>query len=205
MTKFIWIIGSPRSGTTFITDFLGKHVCYKYDETWNTHPPKKINLWKFPQDAKTIVFKQLGNYVIADEIIKRFPDSKFLHMIRNPTDTVYSMMFPKKDAYPFRDFKELDNKILIKRFENVVNKWYNCTKGSLELENNKDYKYFLYEKLDMENIEKFLDIKLNKQEFNFKNRNLINNRLIEYWNQYPMMLDYKKYIENRFYVKKKYL
>src|SRR4051812_31920204 len=101
--KMIWVIGSPRSGTTFATDFIGKHTDKVYNEPWSTYPIETPRLWRFPEKAKTITFKYCENWRNLHVLMHHYPDSHWVHIWRDPDNVVYSMAYPKEDSYPPRN------------------------------------------------------------------------------------------------------
>ena len=76
----LWVIGSPRSGTSFITDYLGLYTEGVFNEPWDTHPRLEPEKWEF--DCDNFVFKYCRNWMIADDIVKLFSESIFIHVFK---------------------------------------------------------------------------------------------------------------------------
>lgn len=162
--KIIWIIGSPRSGTSFLTDCIGKHADHCFNEPWDKYPLGFHQKWKLPEGL--IVFKYCANCLYYDEIKTIYPNSKWVHIIRNPIHVLYSMVFPKEKSKPIREWKEFgfgDARII-----NAFNKWKSITLSSLKI---KEAKVICYENIDYFSLSNFLEIKVEPQ--NFINRNNI--------------------------------
>jgi Sulfotransferase family len=164
----IWIIGCPRSGTTFLTDYIGQYVNHKYNEPWDTHPINNPYIWKLPEES--FVFKYCENWRNADYILKTWPDSIFVHIWRDPDNVINSMAYPKPDAYPPRDLYESYN--VIDRIALCINRWHENIINCLQLQKKYPNKYFeiQYERI-VSGIEK-LGLPTN---INFENRNVETN------------------------------
>lgn len=199
-TKYIWIIGSPRSGTTMLTDFLGNFTSIKYNEPWDSYPPNEYKKWQFP-DVSSIVFKYCRNWEIVDFLVDKFPNSKFIHIIRNPYDVVYSMMFPKSNSYPVRNFEEFGQLDTLNRFTQVVNRWCDFIQGCLKIKDKypEMYKEVLYENIDVEGLSGFLNIKLDADKFLFTNKNLNKKTLSSYWNKFSEQATLRRKINKIYY------
>ena len=72
--KYIWVIGVPRSGTTFLTDYLCKHTNQCYNEPWDTFIHNEVDQWAFPE-TESISFKYCMNWRYAKTINERFRKS----------------------------------------------------------------------------------------------------------------------------------
>lgn len=171
--KHIWIIGCPRSGTTFITKYIGNYVSECFNEPFDLYPVRKVEDWKFPK-VKSIVFKYCVNWKDANKINKKFKNSYFVHMSRDPRNVIYSMVFPKKDSWPYRNF--YNHRPTVKeKFEDAIKRWFDDLNGCNNLSNNKNIKYIKikYENLkeDMPKLSNFLNIKFDKN-ISFVNRNM---------------------------------
>ena len=202
-TKIIWVVGSPRSGTTMLTDYIGKHTDFVYNEPWETHNVNDFFSWSFP-DCNSIVFKYCSNWMLAKKIQKRFKNSFFVHVLRNPSDVVYSMMFPKKESEPQRNWSEYSYQ-KEQRFEKVINHWYSFVKGCFEIENFVKYKLFIYEKTPYEilDLNNFLNLNF-KNDIFFKNCNLLDENLEclnDLWKKNSKVYLFKKEIEKKYYNK----
>lgn len=201
--KFIWIIGCPRSGTTMLTEYVGKYTDCCYVEPWSTHPRNNFSSWEF-SDCDSVVFKYCSNWALAKKIQKKFKNSFFIHLLRNPKDVVYSMVFPKKKSYPQRHFTIFSDD-LQSRFNQVANHWYEFTKGCFEIKNYVNYKLFIYEKTpkEIKKIEKFLNLKF-KHDIKFKSRNTIapnvySDCLETFWKNNSKFYNFRKKIEEKYY------
>lgn len=194
--NFIWVIGSPRSGTTMLTDFIGKYTDKVYNEPWESHPVDQIDKWKFP-NVQSITFKYCSNWKNASKILSKFRNSKFVHIIRNPADVVFSIMFPKKDSYPPRSWENFGKK-REKRFSHAVNLWYNFLIGSLQLPKKANCKIVVYEHLpsQIDDLGQFLNLPLKNLNFNYKN--VQNTESLEdLWALYPKHLAKRREIEEQ--------
>jgi hypothetical protein len=172
MTKFIWIIGCPRSGTTMLIDYIAKYVDFSYMEPWESHTIRKPETWDFP-DCKSIVFKYCENWRDADYIATRWPNSFFVHVWRDPDNVINSMAFPKPTSYPQRNLypKHESNE----RVRLSIERWYEDVNGCLTLgiEQHRDkYLEIQYEKIPNQifQLGKKLDLPFN--EIDFDNRNV---------------------------------
>lgn len=163
--NIFWVIGSPRSGTSFLTDYIGLKTDYCFNEPWKEYPLGKHKEWVLPKEG-SIVFKYCANCFYYKEMSSLYKGSKWVHIIRKPEHVIYSMVFPKKDAKPERLWKYFGKgkERIIKSF----NKWNKFIERCLEI---KEAKIVYYEKINHEELSDFLGIKLDKS--NFKNRNEI--------------------------------
>lgn len=203
--KFIWIVGSPRSGTTLLCDFIGKHTDAAFDEPWAKYPVRKVDEWNFPDGVNSLVFKYCCNWMDAEDISYRFRESKFIHILRNPADVLFSIMFPKADSYPPRSWDEY-GKDRAKRFSQAIDHWHSFVQGSFALEQRfrKRYKLVVYENLpnEVESLAEFLDLPLDKNKLVFKERNLSKEKLDhleDLWALHPQKLATRREIEQKFY------
>lgn len=171
--KHIWIIGVPRSGTTFLTDYLCKYADQCYNEPWGMFEDKLVDKWTFP-DSKSIVFKYCMNWKNAKILNERFNKSYFIHLIRNPAQVVYSLVFPKTDSYPYRNIFE-DKKTLEDKFRHAITRWFNFIRGSQKVCKQYHSIELTYENLDKQinYLSKFIKIPFS-DNLNFKARNDIN-------------------------------
>ncbi|EED34440.1 Phytanoyl-CoA dioxygenase family protein [Luminiphilus syltensis NOR5-1B] len=194
--KFIWIVGSPRSGTTFLTRLIGDNCDLTYDEPGDIpHLQRgKVGKWHFPP-AKTICFKWCENYRVADPIVRKFPNSYFIHITREPQNNVYSIAFPKESAFPPRQFPELGDAIE-ERMIRAIRMWFGYDQGCRQLRKQLGSRYLEvpYEQLPdyYGAIETFTGIKLTKRP-EFSNQNLPQGALEEltpYWQKTPFAKRY---------------
>jgi hypothetical protein len=161
----IWIVGCPRSGTTFITNLIGEKTKYCFDEPWSKYPLGKHKNWNLP-DNGSLVFKYCANCFYYDEIKKIYPNSKWIYITRDPIHILYSIVFLKKDSYPKRTFFEKENKFkkIIKTIK-MMSRYVNACKKI------KEALIINYENIDYEKLSNFLKIKIENQK-KFINRNL---------------------------------
>lgn len=132
-TVHLWVIGSPRSGTTYLAHCLGLNTDLSLIEP-NELPlyaRGKVEQWRFPL-CRSVTFKWCENFVVADRILDRFPDSLFLHAVRDPLNNIQSIAFPKADAWPPRAFEELGEETE-SRIGQAIDKWVTYTRGCLEV------------------------------------------------------------------------
>jgi hypothetical protein len=204
--KFIWIVGSPRSGTTMLCNFIGNYTEAVFNEPWAKYPVRKPEEWQFPDGVRSLVFKYCCNWMDAQIISDRFKESKFIHILRNPSDILFSMMFPKADSYPPRSWDEYGNE-RDKRFAQAVDHWYTFVQGSFAIEDTlKDrYKLVIYEKLpeQLDDLSSFLKLPLKKENLPYKEgRNLPKEKLAhleDLWSKHPQKLALRQEIEKKYY------
>jgi hypothetical protein len=176
MTQFLFIIGSPRSGTTFVTNYIGKYTDKKYNEPWKSHPIETPRLWKFPQ-VDNIVFKYCENWKNVHVLLNHYPNSLYIHIWRNPDDVVYSMAYPKPDSFPQRNLygghDEED------RLRLCIQRWYSNMMHCLSLYNIIPNKYVevKYENAvaGLKQVEEKSGLKFDYDKFNFENKNIYPN------------------------------
>lgn len=171
--EVIWVVGSPRSGTTFVTEYIGKYVDNCICEQWESFPQMKPELWKIPK-GKT-VFKYCSNSFHYEYLSNEYKNSKWVYVKRNPIHIFYSVLFPKESSYPKRDKyrwnangkwnKENDEDIL-KRFI----KYYETITSSAN--KIKEAFVFEYENPDIKSLADFLDLPLSEKDFDYRNQNL---------------------------------
>lgn len=172
MTQFLFVIGSPRSGTTFITDYIGKYVDSKYNEPWKTHPIETPKLWTFP-NVNNVVFKYCENWKNVHILLNNFPNSIYVHVWRNPDDVVYSMAYPKQNSYPPRNlYGEHEEK---DRIRLCIERWYSNMIHCLSLYNIIPNKYveINYENAmpGLQRLEGKSGLYFDYNDFGFKNKN----------------------------------
>jgi hypothetical protein len=165
MHKIIWIIGCPRSGTSFLTDYIGEKTNYCFNEPWVKYPLGKHKNWNLPNDGN-IVFKYCANCFYYNEIKEIYPNSKWIHIVRNPLHVLYSMIFPKKESIPERNWNEMG--LGTQRIIEAYKKWKTFLNCCFKI---KEAKIIHYENIDFNSISCFVGEKLEKP--NFINRNYI--------------------------------
>lgn len=192
--KYIWVIGSPRSGTSFITDFIGKHTACCYNEPWRDFHPDRVRDWNF--ECKSLVLKYCRNWQNAQYLNNRFRKSYFVHMIRDPRQVLFSLVFPKRNSKPFRNL--FDEKDLDTRFDKAVNLWYDFTSNSRLVCEQFNGVEIRYENVDLDKLSSFLNITFD-EKLVFKSRNVEEEKLLSlerYWRNYKKFLDFRKIIES---------
>ncbi len=202
--KFFWIVGCPRSGTTLLTKYIGQFVDACYNEPFLEYPQKNAGYWTFPRGLDTIVFKWCENWESYKVIIKRFPESYFIHVWRHPKQVLYSLFFPKKNSEPQRDFGFTRD---LNKFGKALDFWHSYTDGCLSIQDSSErHLNVIYEHISIKELSNFTKIDLS-EEISFSNRNDIEVlpkemavleaqwRLKEHKNYYEK----RKEIEDRFY------
>ena len=188
-TTFVWVVGCPRSGTTFLTDLIGQNCDRVYNEPGKdpTLARGLVDQWQFPP-AENICFKWCENYKVADQILSRFPKSFFVHIMRERNNNVFSMAFPKETAFPPRQFPDLGEEA-DDRIVNAAKKWVNYNRGCLDLRSRLGERYIpvFYEHLPdyYTDIEARTGLSLRIRP-EFRNQNLDKSEisgLSDYWSQ----------------------
>jgi|GEM_PF-7062909 len=130
---YLWVIGSPRSGSSYLTLSLGRNTSHCFNEPIKIPMYQRENVqnWKFPM-CRSVVFKWCENHSVADQIMERFPNSFFLNTLRDPANNIYSIAHPKSDAWPRRDFDHLGEEESV-RIQNAVGMWEHYTAGCLDV------------------------------------------------------------------------
>lgn len=166
MQKIIWVIGVPRSGTSFLTDYIGTKTDHCFNEPWTQYPLGKHEKWNLPK--ATIVFKYCANCFYYKEIKNKYPNSKWIHIVRNPFNVLYSMVFPKKNSMPKREWAEMGQGS--QRIINCFRKWKTMFSCCLRI---KECYEIQYEQIDFKSLSDFIEIKLEKPKF------INNNKIFE--------------------------
>lgn len=176
----IWVVGSPRSGTTYLTKLVGANTDLMFNEPSKIPMYSRDNVerWKF-ESGKSVTFKWCENWRNAEQILARFPNSLFLHSIRDPLNNMYSMAFPKQDSLPPRPFKQFGDEPST-RIDKAIGKWSNYTKGCLSLSDTVKDRYLVvpYENMPAHiiRIEKLSSLKIS-DILPHQNRNLPDSEL----------------------------
>lgn len=103
--NIIFIIGCPRSGTTWLGNLLGKHKDIKYYNepgilSWLNQKeitePMRLNFKKIVMrmcsgQKTNFVFKFPHWTLFIEELISMFPEAKFIHIIRNSKNVALSL------------------------------------------------------------------------------------------------------------------
>ena len=172
--EVIWVVGSPRSGTTFITEYIGKYVDNCICEQWDVFPHMKPELWNIHK-GKT-VFKYCTNSLHYEFLKNKYKNSKWVYVKRDPIHILYSVIFPKESSYPKRKKnewhtsgkrwnKEKDEDLLKKFIEH-----YEAITSAAD--KIKEAFVFEYENPDIKSLGNFLDLPLSEVEFKYHNQNL---------------------------------
>lgn len=165
--SIIWIVGSPRSGTSYLADLIGNYTDFCFNEPWEEYPLGHHNSWNLP--IGKIVFKYCANALYYEEICARFSVSKWIHIIRDPFHVLYSMCFPKPESWPERLWSEMGEDI-DRRVCNAFYKW-SYIRGAANL---IDEAFVVqYEKINIEELSEFLSLPIKKSDLKdtFKERN----------------------------------
>lgn len=177
---YLWVIGSPRSGSTYLTLSLGQNTshCFSEPNKISMYRRDNVDNWKFPK-CRSIVFKWCENHEVADKIIQRFPNSYFLHTIRDPANNIYSIAHPKSDSWPRREFEELGEEEAA-RIQNAVGLWEHYTAGCLSVGEKYPDRYIPVPYTSMPSyfpvIEKKIQLRL-KRKLKFTDRDFEPNQL----------------------------
>lgn len=169
---FLFIIGSPRSGTSFLTDYIGKHTDHTYNEPWSTHPLESPKTWKFPK-SKTITFKYCENWKNIHTLTTYCPNSFYIHVWRDPDSVIESMAHPKNDSLPHRNlYSGHYGKELIKL---CIQRWYSNMIHCLSIYNivPKQYLEIRYEDIlpGIKQLGEATQITFDLDRLKFKNKN----------------------------------
>lgn len=164
-SHLIWIVGSPRSGTSLITDYIGKYTDHCFNEPWHIYPLGEQFSWNIPTGS--VVFKYCANSLYYKDLKKIYPNSKWVHMVRNPLFVLYSMCFPKNDAWPFRSWDDIGCE-LDDRVRNAFYKW-SYLRSAAELIEEAFVVH--YENINLNDLSEFLSLPLSNEDFYFENRN----------------------------------
>lgn len=182
LNKYIWVIGSPRSGTTLLTNYIGKYTDLNYNEPFSTHSINDCKTWNFPIFFNSLVFKYCVNWMNAKFLFENFKKSYFVHVFRCPKNTVYSLAFSKKNSFPCKNF--YDESFLTKiqkkdlsideKFDYAIKKWFIYTTNSFSVIKQYEGINIKYEKIDrsISKISDYLQIKFD-EKIKFNNRNNI--------------------------------
>ena len=164
MSYNIWVVGSPRSGTSFLTDFIGNYTDYCFNEPWDEFPLGKHESWNLPEGS--MVFKYCSNALYYQSISDLYPNSKWVHIVRNPFHVLYSMNFTKEDAWPKRTLEKFGK--ADRRLNNAFYNWSLLFGAAKSIEKAMLVKY---EDVDVDGLAKFLNLPLSQDSFDFENRN----------------------------------
>ena len=162
----IFVVGSPRSGTSYLTEYIGKHTDHCLNEPWDRYPQSKIEDWNLPKGS--LVFKYCSNSLYYDEISNKFPEARWVNIKRNPLHVVYSMSFPKNN-WPIRTWEEL-GEIAEERILNAFYKWSLLSSAADRI---KTALVLKYENIDIDLLSKFAGINFDKDQHrnSFRNKN----------------------------------
>ncbi len=169
----IWIIGSPRSGTTFLTDYIGRYTDKKYNEPWKTHHIDDARRWIFPE-VNNIVFKYCENWRNLHILTNLYPNSIYVHVWRDPDNVVHSMAFPKKDSNPPRNlYAGYDGN---ERVRLCMQRWYSNMMHCLSIFNiiPRQYLEIRYEDPNpgLIQLSEATGLNMNLDSLGFSNRNI---------------------------------
>jgi len=187
-SKYIFIMGMPRSGTTLLENILIRsesitslgETKYLLDKIEQQVANKKLILSEVQQDyldktgrQKTkeeyVIEKLPHNYTIAGIISRIFPESKILILLRNPESTIwsnYTTQFASGNEFSYSIEKLVK---VYNMFLKYVDHWSNT------IENLRIVRYELlvrdpqiysqiFDFLDLEFDQRFLEIEKNRQK-----------------------------------------
>lgn len=169
MQQYIWVIGCPRSGTTYLTYYLVKYTDITINEPFSEYQIGRPEDWVLPTKQR-VVFKYCENCFESRIISKKFTPSYFVHIFRDPLNTLYSILFPKPKSVPPRNLckrgtpKEM--------FKAGIDRWYFHTKASFETCTRLNGINISYENLldELDELGNFLSLDLEKPK-DFRCRN----------------------------------
>lgn len=115
----IFVLGAPRSGTTFVTYWIGEHCDHIINE-WHKYQLDTVREWQFP--AGQLVFKWCHLFEVAHHLVDRFPTCKFVEVQRDPLNVINSMVIPKIGSEPPRTFETLGSAIPLRTIN--ATKWW---------------------------------------------------------------------------------
>lgn len=146
--SFVFIVGSPRSGTTLLGDILNKHAkisqWYEPYFVWDRYFRRFPHDERAAEDATLKVCKQVytdflrykhktGSHIIADKsprnslkipfIKKIFPQARFIHILRDGRDVTLSIYKEWCRRKSIVNDPHKTNKFNYKNALIVVNKW----------------------------------------------------------------------------------
>lgn len=152
--KFVFVVGCGHSGTSILTRILGNHHnIYAIPRETGMFFAKEKNILqkisKYKQKAEElnkqfIVEKTPKHLYKIDDIIRIIPDAKILFIVRDGRDVTYSIMNRYKD-------KKDGINIGMKR-------WLNDNEEGWKYSGKPYIKFFKYEKLVTDFINKITDI-----------------------------------------------
>lgn len=100
----IFVMGCPRSGTTFVAEWIGKSCQHTFVEDPH-YPVETAEVWELP--AANCVVKWCHLFQKADALVARYPDCCFVHVVRRPLDVLYSITHPAEQSSNGRDFGDM--------------------------------------------------------------------------------------------------
>lgn len=164
MRSIIWVVGAPRSGTSFLTNYLGNYVDHCFNEPWEQYPLGQHNNWDLPSGLS--VFKYCANSLYYEDINNKFFNSKWINIIRHPLHVLYSMVFPNDFSFPYRPWNNFEQD-----HETRVCNAFHCWSLLSSAPQYHSIPTVCYENIDLYRLSKFVDLPLDFSNFNFRNSN----------------------------------
>ncbi|MBW2201509.1 MAG: sulfotransferase [Deltaproteobacteria bacterium] len=148
--SFVFIIGSPRSGTTVLGEILDKHheisqwyePYFVWDRYFRNHPHDKRNAEEATSKIKKQIFteflrykRKTGSRIVVDKsprnslkipfIMRIFPQARFIHLLRDGRDVTLSIHKEWIRRRKIVQNSQNNNKFNYKRAFRVVKEWLN--------------------------------------------------------------------------------
>lgn len=124
----LFIVGSPRSGTTFLSNWIGEK-CDHVAIEWQKFHIDMVRDWELPDGQ--VLIKWCHLFQIAPQLVQLYPNCGFVEIQRDPLNVVYSMSRPKRDARPPRPFETLGTTPVV-RLMNAIKWWHFHVSGCRE-------------------------------------------------------------------------
>lgn len=154
-SKLFFIIGPGRSGTTILQELMNTFSGFcNLKESVIGQFPTAIDLWSFVRQSddyskledfisanwtgKYFVEKTPSSILCLESLSKKFPDSNYLFLERNPSDVILSQLnlFKNKDMQEKRKIQDLKN-LMIDSDDQVLNHQHYTAKMVLKMIKNQ--------------------------------------------------------------------
>ena len=148
--SFVFIIGSPRSGTTVLGEILDKHheisqwyePYFVWDRYFRNHPHDERSAEETTSKIKKQIFteflrykRKTGSRIVVDKsprnslkipfIMRIFPQARFIHLLRDGRDVTLSIHKEWIRRRKIVQNSQNNNKFNYKRAFRVVKEWLN--------------------------------------------------------------------------------